>query len=416
MQSQRRFMPHFTLIVLAITVTVLSGFPRIAAAQIDISYVDRQIKESRTLEFDYYSNFDYLRNAGSSGGMSNWNNRLVFNRNVEKTWMGNWQKVKFEVARYNNKGDRTQITQLDARFGGKRYLGNSPYFVYGVLEAKQHRVHPGPKTRDEDIFEGSGIYSFFHAGGGGGRVLDIAHDIRAMKVQDELRRRGLIAEELTGDIFNTARDILRQKKESTALVSQLESMLREMGILTAEKLDAETVFALSRLIDASADRLEKGLEWRIGVGNELSKQNSRMDRLRLVGGRVRYAKPLSERWGFVEEADYFQGFGADGNSNYLDSTSEMTYSMVKTTIAFTYRLRADTRTYTVTIDGEKDDYSYEQYFNELTASYSYEIYNRLHLSVIGKINRTDYDNDFQITSGNKGWNREFHALVNYEIF
>jgi hypothetical protein len=33
-----------------------------------------------------------------------------------------------------------------------------------------------------------------------------------------------------------------------------------------------------------------------------------------------------------------------------------------------------------------------------------------------KVNRKDYHNDFAITSQKKGWNREFHAMLKYEIF
>ena len=81
-------------------------------AQIDISYIDKQIKESKTFEFDYYGNYDYLKNVADGHGISNFNNRLLFNRNIENIHSGNWQNVNFEIARYNNKGNKIQKFQL----------------------------------------------------------------------------------------------------------------------------------------------------------------------------------------------------------------------------------------------------------------------------------------------------------------
>ena len=67
-------------------------------AQIDISYIDKQIKESKTFEFDYYGNYDYLKNVADGKGISNLNNKLALNRNIEKIRWGNWQNVNFEIS------------------------------------------------------------------------------------------------------------------------------------------------------------------------------------------------------------------------------------------------------------------------------------------------------------------------------
>jgi len=98
--------------------------------------------------------------------------------------------------------------------------------------------------------------------------------------------------------------------------------------------------------------------------------------------------------------------------------------MVKTEISFSYWLTADRREYTVRIVDDstgipvttKRDYDFSKYFNEFAFRYSYEIYNRVNLSAVLKTNRRDYHNDFEISSQKKGWNREFHVMINYEIF
>ncbi|MBN1292045.1 MAG: hypothetical protein JXB48_09430 [Candidatus Latescibacteria bacterium] len=393
-------------------------------SQIDISYIDRQIKESKTFEFDYYGNYDYLKNAADSRGVANLNNKLMLNRNIEKTHWGNWQNVNFEIARYNNKGNKTQVTKFDARLGGKYYLGNSPYFLFGVFEANHYGVKPGPETEKEDIFEGNGIYSFFMTGGGGGRVLDIANDIRVNKVQELLLKRELISQEFPQELYNKIKDRLRQKKESSKRVIELNTLLIESGVLNVERFDVSTVVELTRILDESADRLESGIEWRGGLGHELSKENSRQDNLKLVGGRVYYGKAINDRLGFTETMDLLKGWANRGSGINLKSLSKITYSMVKTELSVSYWLTADRREYTVAIlDNStgtslitKNDYNFSKYFNEISIQYSYEIYNKINLSVLMKINRRDYHNDFEISSQKKGWNRELHALINYEIF
>ncbi len=393
-------------------------------AQIDISYIDKQIKESKTFEFDYYGNYDYLKNVAAGKGISNFNNKLAFNRNIENIKSGNWQIVNFEIARYNNKGNKTQVTKFDSKAGGKYYLGNLPYFVFGVFEANHYGVKPGPQTKKEDIFEGNGIYSFIISGGGGGRVLDISNDIRVEKVQNLLLKQGLLQQKLPDKIYTKAKELLRQKKESSQRIIEFNNMLIESGIINIERFDVPTVLELTKILDESSDKLESGIEWRIGIGHELSKENSKQDNLKLFGGRIYYGKVINDRLGFTETMDLLKGWGNNGSGINVKSLAKITYSMVKTELSVSYWLTADRRKYSVSIldtSNEipvetKNNYDYARYFNEIAFTYSYEIYNKLNLSALMKLNRSDYHNDFEITSPKKGWNREFHAMMNYEIF
>ena len=302
-------------------------------------------------------------------------------------------------------------------------MGNSPYFLFGVFEANHYGVKPGPETEDEDIFEGNGVYSFFMTGGGGGRVLDIANDVRVNKVQELLIRHELINQEFPKELYNKIKDKLRQKKESSKRVIELNTLLSEAGVLNMDKFDVATVMELTRLLDGSADKLESGIEWRVGLGHELSKENSKQDNLKLVGGRVYYGKAINDRLGFTETMDLLKGWADKGSGINLKSLSKITYSMVKTELSVSYWLTADRREYTVTlVDNSTEtpvvttgDYDFSKYFNEIAFHYSYEIYNKLNLSAVLKVNRKDYHNDFEISSQQKGWNREIHAMINYEI-
>ncbi len=414
-----------TLVSMAVLLMLFTAFSGTASAQIDIHYIDRQIQESKTFEFDYYGNYDYLKNVTDSKGISNWNNKLRFNRNIEKKFSGNWQKVNFEVARYNNKGNRTQVTSFDAKLGGKKYLGDTPYFLFAVFEANHYGVHPGPATEDEDIFEGSGIYSFVLTGGGGGRVVDIANDVRVEKIQDVLMRLGLIEQKLPPEIYAKVKEQLRRKMESSKRVIELNAFLREAGLLAVDNFDVATVVELTRILDQSADRLESGIEWRAGVGHEISKENSRQDNLKLFGGRMHYGHVFSDRLGFTETMDLVKGWADGGSGINLKSLAAISYSMVKTELSVSYQLNADRRAYDVSVVEEAADgtskrvtkeFDFSRYFNELAFQYSYEIYNKVNLSAVMKFNRRDYHNDFEISSQKKGWNREFHLMVNYEIF
>ncbi|MHB9028041.1 MAG: hypothetical protein ACYC9O_04690 [Candidatus Latescibacterota bacterium] len=402
--------------ITAITAVVIAASSIPAAAQMDISYIDRKISKSKTFEFDYYGTYDYLKSVTDRNGTSNWNNRLMFNRNIENTYSGNWQQFNFEIARNKTGKNKKQITRLDSKAGGKKYIGNSPYFMFGVFEAREYGIHPAPATSQNDIFKGSGIYSFFSTGGGGGKVLDIANSIRTMKTLDVLKSRGYLEQDLPEDLFNRAMELLRQKKESTRLAQELNAILAEAKVLSKETFDADTIFALGRVLDSSADKLETGLEWRAGLGHELSKENSRQDKLKLIGGRVYYGKAFNDRMGVVESLDFLHGWGTNGTGNNIKSLARLTHSMVKTELSFSWGLTADMRTYNVLADSTRRDYQYSSWFNELAAQYTYEIYNRINLSLLMKVNRKDYHNDFAITSQKRGWNREFHAMLRYEIF
>ncbi len=397
-----------------LTAFLAGAFP--AGAQLDISYIDRPISKSKTFEFDYYGNYDYLKNITDTKGSSNWNNKLVFNRTIENVYSGNWQKVNFELARNKSKGGKTQVTRLDSKIGGKKYLGNSGYFIFGVFEGYQSGTYPAPKSVKGDIFRGQGVYSFFTAGGGGGRVFDIANDIRARKALGLLSQRGYMKGEPSEELFGKITELLRQKKESTQRTRELNALLAQADLLAKEAFDTDTVFALSRLLDGSSDTLEKGLEWRAGLGHEISKENSDQDRLNLIGGRIHYGKPFTDRLGVAETVDFLHGMGENGSGNNVRSIAKIAYSMVKTEVSLTWRLTADMRSYEAKTDSVTRDYDYESWFNEFALQYSYEIYNKVNLSAVMKFNRKDYHNDYDTTSRKHGWNREFHAMVNYEIF
>lgn len=396
-------------------ISLLSAVPP-SFAQMDISYIDRKISESKTFEFDYYGTYDYMKNITDANGVSNWNNRLAFNRNIENVFSGNWQQINFDITRNKSGKNKKQLTRLDSKVGGKKYLGNSPYFLFSVFEAHEYGVHPAPATSKNDIFKGSGIYSFFSSGGGGGKVLDRANSIRALKVMDELRTRGFLNGEPPEEVLNKIMELLRQKKESTRLAQELNAMLAQAGLLAKETFDTDTVFALGRILDSSADKLETGLEWRLGAGHELSKENSRQEKLKLVGGRAYYGRAFNDRMGLVESLDFLHGWGDRGTGNNIRSLARLTHSMVKTELVFSWGLTADMRKYTVHADSTVRDYKYSYIFNELAAQYSYEIYNRLNLSMVLKVNRKDSHNDFAATNPKRGWNREFHAMLKYEIF
>ncbi len=404
------FYPPFRPILAAV---ISLAFSAPAAAQLNISYVDYELKESKTLEFDYYGSYDFLKKYSDVHGRSTLNNKLVLNRDIEHTSWGNWQKARFEIISYNNSGTKSQIKQVDVKVGGKRYIGTTRYFGFSVFEANQYRVTPGPQTTSDDIFEGDGIYSFALVGGGGGRVLDHANDLRARKVLDELLRRGILTVRLPEEQFNRMVDLLRKREESSKRVLSLQQFLRDAGVVAADaEFDQDAILALTKLIDGSADRLESGLEGRLGFGHELSKENSRQENLNLLGMRVRYSRPLSDRIEWANEINYLRGWAAAGSGNNMKSTFQVTYSTVKIDLSAAYRLDLDVRTYSI----RGDDFSYSRYFNELAFITGYEIYNRINLTGTLKFNRTDYKNDFEIGSTKSGWNRELHFLVNYEIY
>lgn len=401
------------MVVLIFSIFIVTARP--VLSQLDISYVDRTIRQSKTFLFDYYGNFDYLKSIVDAHGTTNWNNKLVFNRTIEKGYQGNWQIVNFELTRYKNGKNRKQVTRLDSKIGGKRYLGNTPYFVYGVFEAREYGVYPSPETASGDIFKGSGIYSFVTTGGGGGRILDIANRIRAIKTLDALRARGYLTGTVTDELFRQAENMLRQKKESTKRAQELNALLAKAGVLSKDTFDADTIFALTRILDASSEKLETGLEWRAGLGHELSKENSRQDKLKLIGGRIYYGKALNDRMGVTESMDFLHGWGVRGEGNDLRSFAQLTHSRVKTELSLSWRLDIDMRRYAVASDSTSRNYRYSSFFNEFVVGYSYEIYNRLNLTAVMKINRKDYHNDFTVSGQKRGWNREFHAMLKYEI-
>ncbi len=285
-----------------------------------------------------------------------------------------------------------------------------------MFEGYQSGTYPAPKSVKGDIFRGQGVYSFFTAGGGGGRVFDIANDIRARKALGLLSQRGYMKGEPSEELFGKITELLRQKKESTQRTRELNALLAQADLLAKEAFDTDTVFALSRLLDGSSDTLEKGLEWRAGLGHEISKENSDQDRLNLIGGRIHYGKPFTDRLGVAETVDFLHGMGENGSGNNVRSIAKIAYSMVKTEVSLTWRLTADMRSYEAKTDSVTRDYDYESWFNEFALQYSYEIYNKVNLSAVMKFNRKDYHNDYDTTSRKHGWNREFHAMVNYEIF
>jgi len=239
--------------------------------------------------------------------------------------------------------------------------------------------------------------------------------MRAIKALDALRARGYLTGTVTDELFQQAENMLRQKKESTKRAQELNAILAKAGVLSKDTFDADTIFALTRILDASSEKLETGLEWRAGFGHELSKENSRQNRLKLFGGRIYYGKVLNDRMGFTESMDFLHGWGARGEGNNLRSFAQLTHSMVKTELSFSWRLDIDMRRYMVASDSTSRNYRYSSYFNELAVEYSYEIYNRLNLNAVMKINRKDFHNDFAVSGQKRGWNREFHAMLKYEI-
>ena len=58
-------------LITIIICSIFMGTARPVCAQLDISYVDRTIKQSKTFLFDYYGNFDYLKNIVDAHGTSN---------------------------------------------------------------------------------------------------------------------------------------------------------------------------------------------------------------------------------------------------------------------------------------------------------------------------------------------------------
>ncbi|MBN1293431.1 MAG: hypothetical protein JXB48_16445 [Candidatus Latescibacteria bacterium] len=366
-----------------------------------------KLEESRTLELDYYGNFNYDKSSTDIHSTYNISNQIILNRTIEEKHTGNWLKLNGKLSNYKSGDYKNRNATWTTEFGSKRYLGNSPFFLYSSFEGSQYNVTSESKN--------DGVNTMIFGGTGGGRVVDLANYLRAKKVEKALITEGILSGEIPRETFAKVINTLRQKKETLKRVVELNRILSEAGLLDKDKFDIDTTFLLAEIIDESTDRLESGFEGRFGYAHELSRQDKNDDKVSYLTGMLKYAKPLTHQLEFSEVVDYYHSLKGDIGQKDITSTVFLKYDVTKTQITGSYVYK-----------WERDDYDDLGRKDTTTTHtfeirYRYEIYNKINISAVFSADKQNYKSEYdrwglEDYEDKPGWNREIMVSIGYEIY
>ena len=101
----RPVMPVFKSIMCGLIILVIHSAGISYGQDLNIS-----LDESKTLELDYYGNFNYSKSAGADHSTNNMSNQVILNRTIEKKSSGNWQKVNVKHDNYKSGDYKTRNT------------------------------------------------------------------------------------------------------------------------------------------------------------------------------------------------------------------------------------------------------------------------------------------------------------------
>lgn len=362
------------------------------------------IKESTTLELDYSGYLSMDKAATAEQASTTWNNGLRLNRAVEKWSYGEWQKVNLEINTSKSAGAKSKTTtKWDAELGVKRYLANSPYYLYSSLLGDQS-VTTGQK-------QGKDVHSVLIGGTGGGRVVDLANYVRAKRVEGALLKEGLLGAEIPRETFTKVIYILRQKKKTMQRVVEVNKVLSNAGLLKVDKFDVDTAFLLAEIIDESTDRLEAGFEARVGYAQELSQPSEGQENTGWITIMAKFAKPLSDRLESSERLDFFKSLAdekRDTRDISLTSVAQLKYDLTKTKMTGIYTFHL--QTYKTDKDSDSD--------HRFDVKYTYQVLNQISVSVTYTAQSQQirkYDWRTRRTEAETRWSHKLIAQVGYEI-
>jgi len=273
-----------------------------------------------------------------------WGNYQIVNlfQSVGSTKYSGYEQV-FDTLTMTYSTVQRDTTVKDNKFdwgltvGAKRYLSNSPFFLFAENQDSQSLRSSLPDS-DKQV-------DIFIAGGTGyGQVVDLAGYVRAKKYEQALLREGIIAKPLSRAAMAGLIRILQQRKTSQARILEVNRMLTDRGLVVRTSYGYDTVFLLAEILDQSADQLETGLEIRAYYRQQLAAQKS-FDRRYLYGfgiGDLKYAKPITLSLSWLTLAHY-QGllyskdtmvaglqlyeYGAETGLRYAKTLSEMKASV-----------------------------------------------------------------------------------------
>lgn len=366
-----------------------------------------EIKESTTLELDYNWYLSVEKAAEEEQASSVWNNGLNLNRTIEKWSYGNWQKVDLQVNTSKPAGGKSKtMTEWKAELGGKKYLANSPYYLFSSLLGDQS-VTTGQE-------QGEGVHSMIIAGTGGGRVVDLANYVRAKRVEGALLKEGLLGDELPRETFTKLIEILRRKKRTMERVIEVSKLLSGVGLLKVEKFDVDTAFLIAEIIDKSTDRLQAGFEARVGYAQELSQRDEGQENTGLVTAMAKFAKPLSDRLEFTVRTDFFKSLtGEERDIRDIDLAlvPQLKYDLTRTQVTGTYTFHVQT------YKGDRDSDSDHRF----DVKYTYQVLNRINLSVSyaaqsQQVRESVWRSRQLVQTTETKWSHQLIAQAGYEIF
>ena len=214
--------------------------------------------------------------------------------------------------------------------GGKKYLGNSPFFFFAENQDSQSLAKA---TSDSD----RQIDAYISAGTGYGQVVDLANYVRAKRFEQALLANGIIAKPLSRAAMADLIRILQLRKTSQDRVVLVNKMLSDRGLVVKTTYTYDTIFLLTEILDQSTDQLESGLEIRGYYRQQVMAQmyTQRKHKRGYLLGEVNYARPLSLSLAWVSRA-YYEGLIA-GKEDYMKYLQLYEYG-AKTGLKYTMAL------------------------------------------------------------------------------
>ncbi|MBF0469356.1 MAG: hypothetical protein HQK61_10815 [Desulfamplus sp.] len=236
--------------------------------------------------------------------------------------------------RGSDDGDNsTKNITIDGDTTVKKYLGDyTGPFVYGGLVLGIRDLE-GSKDNDP--------YAKMSAGIGYGRITNATPLMEAVRCIEDLTKYGLIAGEVTDDIYLKLADVIAKESEYKSRYSNreyekywyedMEIILKEAGILRNETLGA---LGIIRIQDILTDEqvLQRKHGWEAGVQLDyLISDYSGEDDDPGMGIYYEYAKPYGFKWQLIDRVEYSTilvdnefGDAAHKISNSLALNYEMT--------------------------------------------------------------------------------------------
>ncbi|MBF0259217.1 MAG: hypothetical protein HQK62_10330 [Desulfamplus sp.] len=233
----------------------------------------------------------------------------------------------------DDEDNSTKNIIIDGDTTVKKYLGDyTGPFVYGGLVLG---------IRDLEGSEDNDPYAKMSAGIGYGRITNATPLMEAVRCIEDLTKYGLIAGEVTDDVYLKLADVIAKESEYKSRYSNreyekywyedMEIILKEAGILRNETLGA---LGIIRIQDILTDEqvLQRKHGWEAGVQLDyLISDYSGEDDDPGMGIYYEYAKPYGFKWQMIDRVEYSTilvdnefGDAAHKISNSLAVNYEMT--------------------------------------------------------------------------------------------